>query len=61
MLSLGGLSLFAESEGYSSAVACGLLITVASLVAGHRLSVPGLSSCDPRALEHTLGSCSVQA
>lgn len=57
-----GLSLAAESRGYS-------LIVVTSLVAGHRLSgtwsatvvACKLSGCGLRALERQLNSCGAQA
>ena len=40
-----GLSLAVESRGYSLVAISGLLIVVASLVAGLGLYVHGLSSC----------------
>ena len=39
------LSLVVASRGYCLAVVCGLLITVAALVAEHGFQVCGLSSC----------------
>ena len=39
----------------------GLLIGVASLVAEHRLSARGLSSCGSQALERRLSSCGARA
>ena len=62
-------SLVVANGGYSLIVVHGLLITVASLVAEHRLkgsqasiaAACGLSSCDSQVLEHRLNSCGTQA
>ena len=59
-----GLSLVVVTGGYSLVTACGLLIAVASLVAGHGLysmwasvAVCGLQDSDPIVVAHGL-SCS---
>ena len=57
--SLCRLSLASECGGYSLGAACGLLVAVASLVAGHKLSSKqasvavacGLNSCNSWAIE----------
>ena len=64
-----GLSLVAASGGYSIAVVCKLLITVASLVTEHGLyrvrasvvAACGLSSYRSRAPEHRLNSLGARA
>ena len=55
-------------QGLFSIVVCGILIVLASLVVGHRLStrdsvaaVQGLSSYSSQALEQGLSSCGTQA
>ena len=56
-----GLSLVAESEGYSLVAVRRRLIAVASLVAEHSSGVhAGFSSWGSRALEHGLRSCGAQ-
>ena len=52
------LLLVVESGGWLLVVVSGLLISVASLVAEHGLSVLQLCSCSSWALEHRLNSCS---
>ena len=54
-----GLSLVAESGGYSLVAVCGLLIVVASPAAERGLL--GFSSCSSGALEHRLNSYGAQA
>ena len=57
------LSLVVGAQGLLSLASQGLLVAVASLAAEHRgleVAAHGLSSCGPRALEHSgLSSCSV--
>jgi len=50
-----GFSLVAASRGYLLIAGWGVLIAVASLVAGHGLQ--GFSSCGSWTLEHRLSSC----
>ena len=60
-----GFSLLAADRGYSQLMVCGLLIEVASFVAGYELLgtwasvvvVHGVSSFSSQSLEHRLNSC----
>ena len=62
-------SLVVVNRGYSLDTVHGLVIVVASLVAGHRLQgawapvalACGLSCCSSPALEHRLNGCSTRA
>ena len=56
-----GFYLVAVSGGYSLAVVCVFLITVASIVVEHSLRCTGFSSCGSWALEHKLNNCGTQA
>ena len=64
-----GFSPVVVSRNYSLALACKLLIAVASLVVEHRLqgswasvvTAPGLRTCGSRALKHSLSSCDTWA
>ena len=65
----GRLSLNVASKGYSLVAVKGLLIAVASAIAGHGLQVRGLHelqpvgfrSCGSRALQRWLNSCDASA
>ena len=62
VLLLSGFSLVTASGGYSLIVVHGLLIAVASLVAGALALGPvGFRSCGSQALEHKVSSCGTQA
>ena len=64
-----GLSLIAESEGYSVVAVCGLLTAMTSLVSEHGhwdtqpsvVAARGSSSCGAQALKHRFGSYGTQA